>query len=150
MEEVRDRPNDLYERDFVEWSEQQARLLRERRLADVDLGGLIEEVDGLSASVRSALNSQTVRLLVHLLKWMRQPRRRSQSWRNTILDARLQIELLLDQSPSLRRQLIADLSVNYGRAIRKAAGETGLSAKAFPAEPPFTIEQVLDDDFWPE
>jgi len=36
--------NELYKSDFYEWTQQQARLLRERRFADLDLENLIDEM----------------------------------------------------------------------------------------------------------
>ena len=38
----------------------------------------------------------------------------------------------------------------YRRARREAAAETGLPLSTFPETCPFTLEQALDDDFWPE
>jgi Domain of unknown function DUF29 len=38
----------------------------------------------------------------------------------------------------------------YADSCEQAAAETGLSPDAFPAEPPFTLEQVLDPRYLPE
>ena len=32
---------------------------------------------------------------------------------------------------------------------RQAINETGLSAKTFPTEPPFSVTEALNDRFWP-
>jgi len=42
-------------------------------------------------------------LLGHILKWQFQPDKRSNSWLGTIRDQRVQIKLLLQDSPSLLR-----------------------------------------------
>jgi hypothetical protein len=91
-----------------------------------------------------------VRLLMHLLKWVYQPTRRTKSWRVSIRSARLEIGFIVQISPSLRRHQKLRWE-DYVVAARKlAADETGLSLKHFPDVLPFTLEQVLDDDFWPE
>jgi len=38
----------------------------------------------------------------------------------------------------------------YAEARQRAREETGLPLTAFPAAYPWTVEQVLDTDFWPE
>jgi hypothetical protein len=38
----------------------------------------------------------------------------------------------------------------YASVRRQTAAETGLSLETFPAACPWTAEQVLDDDFWPQ
>jgi hypothetical protein len=41
--EIKSSENDLYDIDFYAWTQEQARLLRERRFADLDLEHLIDE-----------------------------------------------------------------------------------------------------------
>jgi len=38
----------------------------------------------------------------------------------------------------------------YPAARADAVDETGLSEEAFPAQCPFTVEQVLDAEYWGE
>jgi hypothetical protein len=38
----------------------------------------------------------------------------------------------------------------YSRARCEAAKDTGLPLAMFPEACPWSIEQVLDEDFWPE
>jgi hypothetical protein len=42
------------------------------------------------------------------------------------------------------------LDRQYALARLDASGETELSLDLFPETCPFTIEQVLDPDFWPD
>ena len=44
--------NDLYETDFYVWTQEQARLLRERRWDDLDLANLVDEVESVGGSER--------------------------------------------------------------------------------------------------
>ena len=38
----------------------------------------------------------------------------------------------------------------YADSCEQAAAESGLSPDTFPAEPPFTLEQVLDPKYLPD
>lgn len=84
-----------YTKDFNLWAQQTAQLLREQRWQEIDLEYLIEEVEDLGKSERRGISSQLTRLLLHLLKWQYQPLRRSDSWLDSITDARTQIELAI-------------------------------------------------------
>jgi hypothetical protein len=74
----------LYEEDFVAWTEQTARLLRSGRLAELDVDNLTEEVEDMGKSRRQELHSRLTVLIWHLLKWRHQPEKRSVSWDLTI------------------------------------------------------------------
>ena len=62
-------PNSLYERDFYEWSQEQARLLREKRWDDLDLENLVEEVESVGRSQKQQVYSRLKVLIAHLLNW---------------------------------------------------------------------------------
>ena len=89
-------------------------------------------------------------LVAHLLKWMFQPGRRTPSWQRTIRDQRDKIESVLDDSPSLRPVPAEVFSRIYGGARSRASEETGIDFTLFPETPPFTVEQALDDGFFPK
>jgi len=139
----------LYDEDFAAWTAVTARLLRARRLAEIDLEHLAEEIEDMGKSQGRELHSRFRVLLVHLLKWQRQPQKRSRSWRSTIDTQRVELRDLLRQSPSLRRRLPASLPEVYRDAVRAAGIETGLAARSFPRECPFQLEHLLDQDFLP-
>jgi hypothetical protein len=69
-----------YDKDLTIWAKDTAQLLRERCWDAIDWEHLIEEVEDLGKSERSAIASQMERILVHLLKWQYQPQRRSDSF----------------------------------------------------------------------
>ncbi len=104
----------------------------------------------MSRRQQRALISRLIVLLLHLLKWQYQPQRRSTSWRQTIIEQRQRMTRLLQGSPSLRARLPAFLSAYYPAARAAALEETGLPDLALPAACPWTVEQILDPDFWPE
>lgn len=134
----------LYEKDFSAWSEQQSRLLLEKRWDEIDLEHLAEEVIDLSTFTRHTLRGHLRILLMHLLKYTFQPELRSRSWSCSIAEARDQIEAVLDENHSLIKTLPEILGKTYTFATRKASRETGMDIEAFPKECPWTIEEILD------
>lgn len=140
----------LYETDFYAWTQCQAALLREEEFEQVDWDNLIEEIESLGKSQRQEVRSRLVVLIMYLLKLTYQPQRRSRSWRVTVITQRADLEPLLHDNPSLRAQLDALVALAYPTAVKKAAAETGLGKHVFPSECPWTLSQMLDEDFWPE
>ena len=62
-------PNtDLYSQDFYAWTQEQAAMLREGALQELDRANLIAEIEDLGRSARQELRSSLERLVLHLLK----------------------------------------------------------------------------------
>src|SRR5215216_2542236 len=137
-------PNDLYETDFYAWTQEQARLLRERRWDDLDLENLVDEVASVGGSEKREIRNRLVVLLAHLLKWKYQPGHRGSSWRRTISEQRGQLTDIVESSPSLTDYLRAQVRRRYLGATVEGASETGIAIGLFPKECPFTSEQVPD------
>ena len=141
--------NDLYDEDFVAWSERQAALLRRRAAgelvndAEIDWTNVAEEIEAVGGSTRRELRNRLARLLQHLLKWHYQPDHRSRGWRVTIRTQRQEIEDLLTDNPSLRPRLSEMFPVAYQRGRTEVLEETGLLD--LPRVSPFTVEQALAD-----
>jgi hypothetical protein len=139
-----------YSADFYQWTRSQARALRDGKLAEIDATNLAEEIESMGKSDRRALESQLTRLLVHLLKWEFQPRRRSASWRLSISNARMEIDLIVEDSPSLARKIPELVTKAYSTAAKAASVEMGVSISKLPKNCPYASESVLDADFWPQ
>lgn len=144
----------LYETDEYAWKEESAKQMRElsKQQTIPHFTKLFEEsasfLEEMAAGERRELSSQLVRLMLHLLKWKYQPDRQTRSWRNSIDDARDEIELSLRRSLSLKSKVYQMALDDYDIAVRKAKKETGLH-NAFPEELEFSLEQLLDYDFLP-
>lgn len=93
----------LYDKDFYAWTQEQAKLIKERTLSKLDLVHLYEELNIMGAKEKSELKNRLAQLLMHLLKWKYQPSRQSRSWQNTIKDQREELEDLLEDNPSLKK-----------------------------------------------
>jgi hypothetical protein len=140
----------LYDSDFFEWTQRCAELIRQGRLNQADLGHVAAEIEDLGNGDRREVRSRLIVLIAHLLKWQLQPERRSPSWRETIFEQRLQVGLVLDDSPSLHGALGQDLRLVYTRAVRKARSETELPGSRFSAQCPYSESEILDFGFLPE
>ena len=136
---------DLYELDETAWLDTMAGLAREGRATELDLPHLAEYLADMAKRERREVESRLVVLLAHVLKWRFQPRRRSRSWRVTIIEHRQELELLVGRG-ILQNHAEEALSRSYARAVERAAAETGLAAGRFPAECPYSVEQLLTVD----
>jgi len=143
---------ELYEYDFFAWTQTTGALIRAGKWYDLDREALAEEVESLGRSEYRELEHRLDGLLMHLLKWHYQPsgRQTGHSWRSTIREHRRQLTRLLRDSPSLRPRMATVLPENYANARVDASDETGLPLATFPQACPWTVVQVLDEDFWPE
>jgi len=141
--------NQLYETDFYGWIQGQVAALRAGNFTAVDWENLIEEVESMGKSQQRSLSSRLEVLLMHLLKWQFQPLLQGPSWRFTIEEQRVRIAILLKENPSLKSKIATCAENAYPHAKRLAARETGLDASTFPAECPWTLDAVLDAQFWP-
>jgi len=140
----------LYETDFYAWTERQADLLKKRRFAEVDIANVAEELEAMGRSEKRQFVSRLAQLLMHLLKWVKEPERRTNSWKYSIRNQRHGLAKLLKESPSLKHAIESRLAEAYDDALKLASVETCLDESAFPATCPYTFDQVMDNDFWPE
>jgi hypothetical protein len=148
--------SELYDRDFLLWTEEQAAALRRAKHSNLPLDweNLAEEIESLGKSQRTELNSQIRRILRHLFKLEASPAADPRAgWRATIRDARAEIEELLEISPSLRREVEGVMRKQSATAAKLAAddlegyGEPAASVKIRLEQGGFTAEQVLGDWF---
>jgi hypothetical protein len=144
----------LYETDFYAWSEEQARAIREGRFEDLDIENVAEEIESLGKTERRELQSRLEVILLHLLKWAYQSKKRSRSWRNSIDQQRARVAILLRKNPSIKANFSEELSDAYDLARQSAGNEMGLQPKEwqrkFPAKCPWSASQILEDSFLPD
>lgn len=142
-----------YEQDFHAWAMRNAELLRQGRMSEIDAANIAEELEDMGRSSRRALSSRLEVLLAHLLKWNMQRDLRAlhfNSWRATIREQRRMVARLLAENPSFKQSLPEVFRDSYEGAVNKAVVETNLPESAFPIECPFTLEQTLNDGYWPD
>jgi len=148
----------LYEEDFVRWTEQQAAALRDAASLSTNLpldwANLAEEIDSLGRSQKRELRSRIAVIIEHLIKLecspAIDPRR---GWMESIGRERSDVELLLDDSPSLKGEVdgmvsgeTARAAIHMIRALRRL-GETSLDSISKITAARYTEDQVLGDWF---
>ncbi|MBF0537564.1 MAG: DUF29 domain-containing protein [Nitrospirae bacterium] len=140
----------LYEVDFYQWAFHNADLLRQGRFAEIDIENVVEELEDMARSNKRELLNRLMVLIMHLLKWQYQPKRRCESWRTTIGNQRIKIENLLEDSPSLGHNINTVIAKGFIAAKRMFEIETRISAKELPETCLYTFEQLMDYGFLPE
>ncbi|GAB2568900.1 DUF29 domain-containing protein [Spirosoma areae] len=117
--------------------------LHEGNLADVE-EGLSQLIDTMARSEKRALQSQLIRLMMHVIKWHIQPDKRSRSWLITIKNARYEIKSLQKFTPSLNTDFVNSIwDESLTEATDEAETETGLSAEHVE----LTWEDVFDKPY---
>lgn len=139
-----------YETDFYGWTQEQAALLRARRLDELDIDNLLEEVESMGKSEESDLESRLEILFMHLLKWVYEPELRGKSWVSTIKEQRRKIPRRLKKNPELKSKPEEITAEAYEDARQSASDETGLPEQTFPKLCPWGLEEALNPEFWPD
>ncbi|MGV7210313.1 DUF29 domain-containing protein [Oxalobacteraceae bacterium A2-2] len=139
-----------YEEDAAAWALEQVALLRAGRWSELDIEHIAEEIEDMNLSNRHQIAHRMAILMAHLLKWKYQPQRRGASWEGNIRHQRDMINRLLRKMPSLRPLLDkprwqADV---WKDALDNAIHQTRL--RTLPQVRPWTFEQILDNDFFPD
>ncbi len=147
----------LHDVDFLRWTIAQAAALRRAGAMrtntpePIDWEDVAEEIEALGRSERAALRSRIAVILEHLLKLALSPSpgpRRG--WFRTLDAQRDAIRRLLDDSPSLRREvagLVAEELQHARHALTRSAARYAEPLSADPASIAFSAEQVLDEDY---
>jgi hypothetical protein len=140
----------LYDRDFYAWANEQAGLLRAGKLSEADIEHIAEEIESMGKSEKRELVSRLTVLLLDMLKWCYQPDLRGKSWRLTLEEQRDELETHLADNPSLKSTLDNSVVVAYRRAILGATRETDIDRSVFPVTCPWSADQMMDRNFYPE
>ena len=147
----------LYEQDLYAWTQEQAARLREGAFQELDLEHLIEEIEDVGYSQQDALASHLLILLTHLLTLalaaVHRPHdftRVARGWRVICRTQRLLIAKRLRRNPSLRRTVPDEVADAYEIAHVEAAAALEIEEDTVSPQCPWTPDEVLKADFWPE
>ncbi len=132
-----------YEADASAWALEQADHLRAGRWSRLDVVHLADEIEALARSERRALTSALQVILLHLLKWDHQRVVGTRSWVDSIRTQRLAIAEDLEDNPSLVRNSTKSSPAPIAGPASRRPSETGLDDNAFPAECPYTFDDVM-------
>ena len=140
----------LYDDDFYAWSLEQAALLRAGKLSVADIANIAEEIESMGRTEKRELVNRLVVLLLHLLKWQFQPALRGNGWRLAVEEQRYRLADHLGDNSSLKSKLDQAIRDAYRLALIEAEKKTGLARGTFPADCPWSFDQMTSGEFWPE
>jgi hypothetical protein len=139
----------LYNRDFALWVEDVMAKLKARDFDHLDLENLIEEIEALGKSERKELKSRLSTLLAHLLKRIYiDSASDNRGWEITIREQRKELELLLEQSPSLKHYFADAFDSSFRYALAEVRQD--YAKVQFPDTWQFSqdVGTLLTEQFW--
>lgn len=142
----------IYEKDFLLWSEQQATALRAGNLTALDKDGLLEELEDMGNERKEALQSLIRNILAHLLKLEYSSATAPRAgWVEEITEFRAQAETKLDDTPSLKHYAegLHQKAWPQARKMVEKSFRVYQEKANLPNDCPYTLENVLDYDFFP-
>ncbi|MEM9275726.1 MAG: DUF29 domain-containing protein [Cyanobacteria bacterium P01_F01_bin.143] len=149
----------LYEQDFNRWREVVIKQIKAKNFQAIDWENLVVELEDMGKAEKRAFVSNLTILIAHLLKLMIQkdaPNTMKGSWYSSVTEHRFRVQKDLQDNPSFKSYLAEAISKSYKDA-RKLAIKEGQKADfgvrkpsvaEYPHQCPFTIEQLLDEDFY--
>ncbi len=138
-----------YSTDFALWVEATVQQLKTKDFDNIDWESLIEEVESLGKSQRSAVRSYLTRLLEHLLKRCYVPIKDCyRGWEREIRNFRQQLEIQLEDSPSLKNFILEIAPKCYAMALDNVRDD--YEGIFFPDICPFSLDIsiLLTEKFW--
>ena len=139
----------LYEQDYVEWLDVTLEQLQNRDIKHLDWTNLIEEVEALGREQRHKVESYLIQLLKHLLLyqyWESEKSYCAKGLKDEIDVFRIELAILL-RSKVLSNYTFSILETSYQRARHSAKTKSDLNL--FPVTCPYSMEQILDPDWFP-
>jgi predicted unusual protein kinase regulating ubiquinone biosynthesis (AarF/ABC1/UbiB family) len=139
----------LYEADNEQWLAQTLKLLKEKQLENLDLEHLIEELEAVGRRDKLTVESfleQIIRHLLLLQYWEDQYEYNANHWQAEIISFKIQLNEYLSQN--LRNHLQENQAKIYQKALKYVNRKTGMKIH-FPEDCPYTLEQLLNQDWLP-
>ncbi len=140
----------LYDLDYERWLSRTIELLKEERWSELDREHLIEELEELGRRDKKSaerLLEQVIRHLLFLQYWKKEYNYNSNHWKAEIASFRTQLNE--DLTSNLLNHLVENEASVYQKALNYVIQKTG-GGISFPAECPYSIQQLLDRNWLPD
>lgn len=137
----------LYEIDDHLWLLETIELLKQKKIQELDIENLIEELESLARKDKNAVASlleQVIRHLLLLQYWTVEMDRNSAHWQAELYGFRNQLKRKL--TTNLRNYLQETYSEIYKDALGYVKIKTQFKVD-FPEECPYTLEQLLEQNY---
>ncbi|GCL34269.1 hypothetical protein PA905_38770 [Planktothrix agardhii CCAP 1459/11A] len=139
----------LYETDDVEWLQETVKLIKNHQFEQLDLENLIEELEDLGREKKNAVVSLLEQIIRHLLLlqyWTGEVEYNRVHPEEEIYSFRVQLRRKI--TTNLRNYLDSEFDSIYQDALGFVKIKTQNSVN-FPPECPYTLEQLLDINWFP-
>ena len=133
---------ELYESDETAWLDAMAELIRDERLDELDYAHLKEFLEDNDHRDRWEIYCQLGDHLAGVLMWTYHREKLTASRRAEIMSKGFDLEGWLD-SPTLRKHADTILRKTYTDAVARACAEAESLPTAYPAECPWTLDQLI-------
>jgi hypothetical protein len=141
---------DLYELDYLAWYETTLEQLKQKNLMELDLDSLSEVLENLVRDTKRSGESYLKQIIIHLLliEYWNSEKINHRHWAAEIINFRDELET--DMTTNLRKHLNQEKDNIYGKALKYVVMKTGLNKKVFPNKCPYSLQQLLDNDWFPD
>lgn len=139
----------LYEIDDYLWLEETIKLLKAKNLENLDLENLIAELESLGRNDLNKVRSLLRQIIIHILLleyWHDEYDRNHRHWQGEIIAFRDDLNNSL--TTTLKNKLVQELDHIYNVALKVVVQKTGLASNLFPDHCPYSLEQLLDDNWY--
>ncbi|CAD5947059.1 DUF29 domain-containing protein [Planktothrix agardhii] len=139
----------LYETDDAEWLQETVKLIKNHQFEQLDIENLIEELEDLGREKKNAVVSLLEQIIRHLLLlqyWTGEADYNRVHWEEKIYSFRVQLRRKI--TTNLRNYLDSEFESIYQDALGFVKIKTQNSVN-FPPECPYTLEQLLDINWFP-
>jgi hypothetical protein len=147
---TKNRLQKLYEIDDYLWLQETLKLLKNNDFNSLDLENLIEELEDLGKNSFNKVRSLLRQIIIHLLlleHWQEEYDLNHRYWMGEIIAFR--DDLNNNLTTTLNNKLNQELESIYNVSRRVVIQKTGLHQKIFPAHCPYSLEQLLNDSWYP-
>ena len=140
----------LYNLDYLAWYETTLEQVKNYQLNDLDLESLSEVLENLVRDTKQSGESYLKQMIIYLLliEYWKSESINHRHWATEIDNFRGELEI--DLTTNLRKHLSNKKDLIYQKAIKNVNLKTGLNKKTFPDQCPYTLEQLLDNDWFPD
>ncbi|MEJ5172948.1 MAG: DUF29 domain-containing protein [Hydrogenothermaceae bacterium] len=143
----------LYSKDFPLWVELNLELLRDRQFDLVDWDNLLEEIEDMGQRHLDACVSYLAVILEHLYKFDNFKGmlgdKAGESWKRSIRNSRLEIDLMFDLYPSLKAKLPLEMEKAWKIAVKNLkrwlnSNDLDYKNFEFPSVSPYSYQEAME------
>ncbi len=140
---------DLYNEDYLAWYEATLKQIKNRNLTALDLETLTEVLENLVRDIKRSGESYLKQIIVHLLliEYWDSEKINHRHWASEITNFRDELET--DMTTNLRKHIEKERHNLYHKSVKYVVIKTGLNKSIFPNQCPYTLEQLLNENWFP-